>query len=64
MTDAPSLPLTGERTVPGVPDETYWFERHVVAYELAARHVAGATDGPPWYCWESLSTTSGSWSAS
>ncbi len=35
------LPLTGERTVPGVPDETYWFERHVVAYRFAATRVAG-----------------------
>lgn len=42
MTELPSLPLTGERTVPGVPDETYWFQRHVVAYRLAAAHVAGA----------------------
>jgi SAM-dependent methyltransferase len=25
-----------------VPDETYWFERHVVAYEVAATHVDGA----------------------
>lgn len=41
MTDQ-TLPLTGERTVPGVPDETYWFERHVVAYRLAAAHVDGA----------------------
>ena len=39
--DAGPLPLTGERTVPGVPDETYWFERHVVAYRLAATRVAG-----------------------
>jgi SAM-dependent methyltransferase len=38
---APSgLPLTGERTVPGVPDETYWFERHVVAYRWAADRLA------------------------
>jgi SAM-dependent methyltransferase len=29
------LPLTGERTLPGIPDERYWFERHVVAYRLA-----------------------------
>ena len=43
MTDSPSLPLTGERTVPGVPDETYWFERHVVAYRVAAAHAEGAT---------------------
>ena len=31
-----ALPLTGERTVPGVAEETYWFARHVVAYRLAA----------------------------
>lgn len=28
--------------MPGVPDEAYWFERHVVAYDLAAPHVDGA----------------------
>jgi SAM-dependent methyltransferase len=35
------LPLTGERTVPGVPDEAYWFARHVVAYEHALPLVGG-----------------------
>jgi SAM-dependent methyltransferase len=35
----PPLVLTGERTLPGIPDERYWFERHVVAYTLAADHV-------------------------
>jgi SAM-dependent methyltransferase len=30
------LPLTGERTVPGVPEENYWFRRHEAAY-LALR---------------------------
>lgn len=35
------LPLTGERTVPGVPAENYWFRRHEVAYEFALRHVHG-----------------------
>ncbi len=34
--DGPGLLLTGERTLPGIPDERYWFERHVVAYVLAA----------------------------
>ncbi len=30
--------LTGERTVPGIPEENYWFRRHEVVYEaLAAR---------------------------
>ncbi|MCA1782094.1 MAG: class I SAM-dependent methyltransferase [Intrasporangiaceae bacterium] len=40
-TGTPSdLLLTGERTLPGIPDERYWFQRHVVAYQLAARHVS------------------------
>ncbi|WP_186762799.1 class I SAM-dependent methyltransferase [Lentzea tibetensis] len=26
------LPLTGERTVPGIAEENYWFRRHEVAY--------------------------------
>lgn len=34
--DTHPLALTGERTLPDVADERYWFERHVVAYELAA----------------------------
>lgn len=41
--DPHGLPLTGERTAPGVPDENYWFQRHVVAYALAAADVRGAT---------------------
>lgn len=39
--DASRLQVTGERTVPGVPDENYWFQRHVVAYELAAAKADG-----------------------
>lgn len=35
------LPLTGERTVPEVADEAYWFSRHVVAYDLAVQRGAG-----------------------
>lgn len=30
---AAGLPLTGERTVPGIPEENYWFRRHEVVYE-------------------------------
>jgi SAM-dependent methyltransferase len=30
---AEPLPLTGERTVPGVAEENYWFRRHEAAYE-------------------------------
>jgi SAM-dependent methyltransferase len=36
-----TLPLTGERTVPGVPEENYWFRRHEIAYRFALAHVAG-----------------------
>ena len=25
---APALELTGERTIPGIPEENYWFRRH------------------------------------
>jgi SAM-dependent methyltransferase len=38
----PGLPLTGERTVPDVADEAYWFHRHVAAYRLAAELADGA----------------------
>ena len=32
------LPLTGERTIPGLAEENYWFRRHEVVYEqLSAR---------------------------
>ncbi|SDJ29253.1 2-polyprenyl-3-methyl-5-hydroxy-6-metoxy-1,4-benzoquinol methylase [Frankineae bacterium MT45] len=33
-TSPPGLPLTGERTLPGIPHENYWFRRHQVAYEF------------------------------
>ncbi len=35
------LPLTGERTVPGLPEENYWFRRHEVAYRHCAPLCAG-----------------------
>ncbi len=38
---AEPLQLTGERTLPGVPAENYWFRRHVNAYRFAARLVRG-----------------------
>src|SRR5436190_19360774 len=37
----PPLSLTGERTLPDVPDENYWFRRHLVVYEWIAERVAG-----------------------
>ncbi len=38
---ARTLPLTGERTVPGVPAENYWFRRHEIAYRFALPYVDG-----------------------
>lgn len=38
--DTDTLPLTGERTVPGVPSENYWFRRHEAAYAFAEPLVA------------------------
>ncbi len=36
------LPLTGERTVPGIPEENYWFRRHEVVYEALRDRCRGA----------------------
>ena len=38
----PPLELTGERTLPDVPAENYWYRRHLVVYEWIAARVAGA----------------------
>jgi SAM-dependent methyltransferase len=36
------LPLTGERTLPGIAEENYWFRRHEAVYRaLAPRCVGG-----------------------
>jgi SAM-dependent methyltransferase len=35
----PPLPLTGERTLPDVPEENYWYRRHLVVYEWIAARV-------------------------
>ena len=37
----PPLPLTGERTLPDVPAENYWYRRHLAVYEW----IAGQTGG-------------------
>ncbi|NMI00719.1 methyltransferase domain-containing protein [Pseudonocardia acidicola] len=37
------LPLTGERTVPGIPEENYWFRRHEVVYQALAARCVDAT---------------------
>lgn len=36
-----ALPLTGERTIPGLAEENYWFRRHEVVYERLAERCAG-----------------------
>ena len=35
----PPLPLTGERTLPDLPEENYWYRRHLVVYEWIAARV-------------------------
>jgi SAM-dependent methyltransferase len=35
----PPLELTGERTLPDVPAENYWYRRHLVVYEWIAERV-------------------------
>jgi hypothetical protein len=37
----PPLPLTGERTLPDVPEENYWYQRHVAVYEWIAGRCPG-----------------------
>jgi SAM-dependent methyltransferase len=37
----PPLALTGERTLPDVPEENYWFQRHLVIYEWIAARAHG-----------------------
>jgi SAM-dependent methyltransferase len=37
----PPLHLTGERTLPDVPEENYWFRRHLAVYEWIAARTCG-----------------------
>jgi SAM-dependent methyltransferase len=37
----PPLHLTGERTLPDVPEENYWYRRHLVVYEWIAERAHG-----------------------
>ena len=46
VTDGPAgpegaLPLTGERTIPGLAEENYWFRRHEVVYQRLRDRCAG-----------------------
>ncbi|MFL6138111.1 MAG: class I SAM-dependent methyltransferase [Frankiaceae bacterium] len=42
MAVAGTLPLTGERTVPGLAHENYWFRRHEAAYLAVLPWIDGA----------------------
>jgi SAM-dependent methyltransferase len=37
----PPLELTGERTLPDIPEENYWYRRHLAVYEWIGARVAG-----------------------
>jgi 2-polyprenyl-3-methyl-5-hydroxy-6-metoxy-1,4-benzoquinol methylase len=37
----PPLALTGERTLPDVPEENYWYRRHLAVYEWIGARVLG-----------------------
>jgi SAM-dependent methyltransferase len=37
----PPLALTGERTLPDVPEENYWYRRHLIVYEWIAQQLRG-----------------------
>ncbi len=37
----PPLELTGERTLPDVPEENYWYRRHLAVYEWIAARAGG-----------------------
>src|SRR3712207_9027133 len=37
----PPLSLTGERTLPDVPAENYWYRRHLVVYQWIAQRCRG-----------------------
>jgi SAM-dependent methyltransferase len=48
----PPLALDGERTLPDVPGENYWYRRHLVVYDVlagAARSVLGIEPNPDAY---------------
>ncbi|MFF0546058.1 class I SAM-dependent methyltransferase [Nocardia thailandica] len=42
-TTSEPLPLTGERTVPGIAEENYWFRRHEIAYARLLDRCTGKT---------------------
>ena len=44
----PPLALTGERTLPDVPEENYWYRRHLVVYEWIRARVGGPARSSTW----------------
>jgi SAM-dependent methyltransferase len=40
LSSADALPLTGERTIPGLAEENYWFRRHEVVYQRLLERCA------------------------
>ena len=52
-TGVPPLELTGERTLPDVPEENYWFRRHLVVYGGSPRRSRAAT----WWTWPAARAT-------
>jgi 2-polyprenyl-3-methyl-5-hydroxy-6-metoxy-1,4-benzoquinol methylase len=51
----PPLELTGERTLPDLPEENYWFRRHLVVYDWIASQV-GAKSVVDMACGEGYGT--------
>lgn len=47
LPDVSGLALTGERTLPGIGHENYWYRRHEAGYRAAARFLAENPRMPP-----------------
>jgi SAM-dependent methyltransferase len=52
----PALTLTGERTLPDVPAENYWFRRHLAVYEWIGDRCAGLDHVVDMACGEGYGT--------
>ncbi len=44
----PPLALTGERTLPDVPEENYWYRRHLVGLRVDRRALRAASTSSTW----------------
>ena len=52
----PPLALTGERTLPDVPEENYWYRRHLVVYQWIA-DASGACGRSTWRAGRGMART-------